>query len=108
MTSVRKRVVQPGTVVPSEARDLGVNQLSTQRSLAALGMTGIVDRASQHDCQNLMESSDWIQLHEEPIDIGPVVDFVSADAAGGIGIFLGTTREEIDAQGRKLIALDYE
>src|SRR4051812_9841779 len=55
-----------------------------------------------------MEPSDWIQLHEEPIDVGPVVEFVSATAAGGIDVFLGTTRDDTDAQGRKLIALDYE
>ena len=55
-----------------------------------------------------MESSDWIQLHDEPIDVGPVVEFVSATAVGGIDIFLGTTRDETDAQGRKLVALDYE
>jgi molybdopterin synthase catalytic subunit len=55
-----------------------------------------------------MVSPDWIQLHDEPIDIGPVVDFVSASAAGGIDVFLGTTRDETGANGGKLIALDYE
>jgi len=55
-----------------------------------------------------MESSDWIQLHDEPIDVGPVVEFVSATAVGGIDVFLGTTRDETDANGRKLVALDYE
>jgi molybdopterin synthase catalytic subunit len=55
-----------------------------------------------------MEESDWIQLHEEPIDLGPVVEFVSAGAAGGVGVFLGTTRDETDANGRRLVALDYE
>jgi molybdopterin synthase catalytic subunit len=55
-----------------------------------------------------MESSDWIQLHDEPIDVGPVVEFVSATLVGGIDIFLGTTRDETDANGRKLVALDYE
>ena len=55
-----------------------------------------------------MEASDWIQLHDEPIDLGPVVEFVSANAVGGIDVFLGTTRDETDAQGRRLVALDYE
>lgn len=51
---------------------------------------------------------DWIQLHEEPIDVGPVVEFVSAPNAGGIDVFIGTTRAETNAQGRQLVALDYE
>jgi molybdopterin synthase catalytic subunit len=55
-----------------------------------------------------MEATDWIQLRDDPIDVGPVVAFVSASAVGGIDVFLGTTRDEIDAQGRKLVALDYE
>jgi molybdopterin synthase catalytic subunit len=55
-----------------------------------------------------MEAPDWIQLHDEPVDVGPVVEFVSANAVGGIAVFLGTTRDETDAQGRKLVALDYE
>jgi molybdopterin synthase catalytic subunit len=55
-----------------------------------------------------MEAPDWIQLHDEPVDVGPVVEFVSATAVGGIAVFFGTTRDETDAQGRKLVALDYE
>lgn len=55
-----------------------------------------------------MDTSDWIELHEEPIDAGRVVEFVSAPAAGGIDVFLGCTRAETHADGRKLVALDYE
>jgi molybdopterin synthase catalytic subunit len=55
-----------------------------------------------------MEIPDWIQLHEEPIDVGPVVEFVSATTAGGIDVFLGCTRAETGADGRRLVALDYE
>lgn len=55
-----------------------------------------------------MEIPDWIQLHEEPIDVGPVVDFVGASTAGGIDVFLGCTRAETNAEGRQLVALDYE
>ena len=51
---------------------------------------------------------DWIQLHEEPIDVGPVVEFVSAPHVGGIDVFIGTTRAEVNAEGRQLVALDYE
>lgn len=55
-----------------------------------------------------MESPDWIALCDDPIDVGPVVAFVSAPQAGGIGVFLGTTREETRPDGRSLVALDYE
>jgi molybdopterin synthase catalytic subunit len=51
---------------------------------------------------------DWIQLHEEPIDVGPVVEFVTAPNVGGIDVFIGTTRAEVSAEGRRLVALDYE
>ena len=52
-------------------------------------------------------TNDWVQLHAEPIEIGPVVEFVTEDQVGGIALFLGTTRAET-AAGRQLIALDYE
>lgn len=52
-------------------------------------------------------TNDWVQLHAEPIEIGPVVEFVTEDQVGGIALFLGTTRAETTA-GRRLIALDYE
>ena len=51
---------------------------------------------------------DLIQLQADPIDTANVIAFVSAPHAGGIDVFLGTTREERDADGRELIALDYE
>jgi len=51
---------------------------------------------------------DWVQLHSEPIDVGPVVQFVTDAEAGGIAVFLGTTRAENTTAGRELAALDYE
>ena len=37
--------------------------------------------------------ADRIQLQAEPLEVGPAIEFVTAPAAGGIGVFLGTTRE---------------
>jgi molybdopterin synthase catalytic subunit len=54
------------------------------------------------------DADDWVQLHDEPVPIDAVVSFVTAPAAGGIDVFLGTTRAETDAAGRRLVALDYE
>jgi len=51
---------------------------------------------------------DWIQLHDQAIDAAPVIQFVSDGAAGGVAVFLGTTRAEEGSSGRALIALDYE
>jgi molybdopterin synthase catalytic subunit len=51
---------------------------------------------------------DWIELHAEPVAIERVVSFVSSGLAGGIDVFLGTTRAETDPAGRRLVALDYE
>jgi molybdopterin synthase catalytic subunit len=51
---------------------------------------------------------DWIALHAEPIEVGPAAAFVSAPGAGGIDVFIGTTRAEAGAEGRRLVALDYE
>ena len=51
---------------------------------------------------------DWIELHPEPVPIERVVSFVSSGLAGGIDVFLGTTRAETDPAGRRLLALEYE
>jgi molybdopterin synthase catalytic subunit len=51
---------------------------------------------------------DWIELSSHPLDLARAATFVNDDAAGGINIFLGTTRGENHADGRALLALDYE
>lgn len=51
---------------------------------------------------------DWVKLTLDPLDVAAAAAFVAAPAAGGIDIFLGTTRAETDASGRELEALDYE
>lgn len=51
---------------------------------------------------------DWICLSAEPIDVSAVMSFVASPAAGGIDLFLGVTRSERRADGRELVALDYD
>jgi molybdopterin synthase catalytic subunit len=53
-------------------------------------------------------NTDWIELTGEPLGITEVADFVRDPSAGGIAIFLGTTRGEANARGQQLSALDYE
>jgi molybdopterin synthase catalytic subunit len=53
-------------------------------------------------------AQDWIQIHGEAIAIAAVMEFVTDPEAGGIAVFLGTTRAETGPDGRKLLALDYD
>ena len=52
--------------------------------------------------------ADWVALQPQPIDVPAVVRFVADPRAGGIDVFLGTTRSERNAAGQELLALDYE
>ena len=52
--------------------------------------------------------SDWIEILVTPLDVTAAVEFVRDGAAGGIDVFLGTTRTERSADGRELVTLDYE
>jgi molybdopterin synthase catalytic subunit len=54
------------------------------------------------------EEKDWIELSGAALDTAAAVRFVSDAAAGGIAVFLGTTREEMSSGGKALLALDYE
>jgi molybdopterin synthase catalytic subunit len=52
--------------------------------------------------------NDWIELSENPLLIDKAIAFVTDPAAGGIAVFLGTTRAEKSSSGRTLLALDYQ
>ena len=49
-----------------------------------------------------------IQLQYDPIAVVPAVAHAYTGAAGGVTVFLGTTRDERNAAGQDLVALDYE
>jgi molybdopterin synthase catalytic subunit len=53
-----------------------------------------------------MVPDDLITIQAEPIEIGRVSVF--DPSAGGVALFLGTTRAECHPDGRELVALDYE
>jgi molybdopterin synthase catalytic subunit len=55
-----------------------------------------------------MSNADWIALSADPLDAGAATAFVTDHNAGGIAVFLGTTRAETSPEGRTLLALDYE
>ena len=52
--------------------------------------------------------SDWIEIIAEPLDVARAVAFVADPAAGGVAVFLGTTRWEDSLEHGELLALDYE
>ena len=51
---------------------------------------------------------DWIGILDEPLAVAAATEFVTHPDAGGIAIFLGTTRAEKNDAGNELLALDYE
>jgi molybdopterin synthase catalytic subunit len=54
-------------------------------------------------------SADIVQITAEPLDVAAAVSHVCDPAAGGVDVFLGTTRSETRAaDGVELVALDYE
>jgi molybdopterin synthase catalytic subunit len=51
---------------------------------------------------------EWMEILDQEIDAAGVVGFVTDARAGGIAMFLGTTRAERNDRGRVLVALDYD
>jgi molybdopterin synthase catalytic subunit len=51
---------------------------------------------------------DHLKITPEPLNANETIASVSSPEAGGIAVFLGTTRGEHKPDVRKLIALDYE
>ena len=58
--------------------------------------------------QPTAHAHDLVVLVEHALNAQQAIDFVSDPAAGGIDVFLGTTRAERAPDGRELVALDYE
>lgn len=52
--------------------------------------------------------SDWIDILSTALPISQAIEFVTHPDAGGINIFLGTTRAERSPAHRDLVALDYD
>jgi len=50
----------------------------------------------------------WLDILATPLPTAAAVDFVGAPEAGGVAVFLGTTRAETSAAGHPLLALHYE
>ena len=57
----------------------------------------------------MMSQPFWVELLPTPLDVARATAYVTDIAdAGGVCIFLGTTRSEKSAAGQQLLALDYE
>ncbi|XP_042070122.1 molybdopterin synthase catalytic subunit isoform X3 [Maylandia zebra] len=53
------------------------------------------------------ELSDVFKLSRDWLSVQEVVDSVSSPSCGAISVFIGTTRED-EADGRKVVGLEYE
>lgn len=51
---------------------------------------------------------DWVGIVPDQLSAGMAVRLVTDPAAGGIDVFLGTTRAETNERGQELVRLDYE
>jgi molybdopterin synthase catalytic subunit len=56
----------------------------------------------------MKDSNTWLEITPNALSVQAAVMFVTSPAAGGIDVFLGTTRSETNSQGQRLVALDYE
>jgi len=52
------------------------------------------------------DETSWFRLQEAPLPIEPLTAFLHTPAAGGIDVFIGTTRQW--TRGRETAALSYE
>lgn len=55
-----------------------------------------------------MDTPDLVHLTRDPIDSAAAIAQVGDPSCGAIAVFLGTTRADADAAGRRTAALDYE
>jgi molybdopterin synthase catalytic subunit len=55
-----------------------------------------------------LTKADWVTLFDQPLPTADAIHFVHDPSAGGIAVFLGTTRHETGPASQPLIALDYE
>jgi molybdopterin synthase catalytic subunit len=51
---------------------------------------------------------DWVEITAHPLSPEKALSFVTSPEAGGIDIFLGTTRAEKSSDGKRLTALEYQ
>ena len=55
-----------------------------------------------------MSANDDIRILAGSLDVPQAIAFVTTPAAGGLAIFLGTTRSEKNADNRELLSLHYQ
>jgi molybdopterin synthase catalytic subunit len=61
-----------------------------------------------HPATIFFMQDDWIALSERPLNAAVAISHVSDERAGGIAVFIGTTRAEGSPAPHALVALDYE
>jgi len=52
--------------------------------------------------------NNWCEILATPLPVAQATEFVQDATAGGVAVFLGTTRAEKNQAGQSLLSLDYE
>jgi molybdopterin synthase catalytic subunit len=56
----------------------------------------------------VIPGNDIVALKSTALDVGSAIGAAGDGGSGAIAVFLGITRSDVNAEGRELIALDYE
>ena len=96
-----RSVGQPAPNIMSVASDPSVESTPAQRAALAKLRDADVTPASTVAAQ-----SDFVRVTAEPLDVNAVVQQVIAPGAGGVSVFIGTTRDNFN--GKAVVRLEYE
>jgi molybdopterin synthase catalytic subunit len=59
-------------------------------------------------CRLSERADDLIEIADHELDLNTAIEHVTCEGAGGIDVFIGTTRVEVAPNGKRLAALEYE
>ncbi len=96
-----RSVGQPAANIMSVASDPSVESTPAQRAALAKLRDAEVSPEATAAAQN-----DLVVVTAEPLDVNAVVKQVIASGAGGVSVFIGTTRDNFN--GKAVVRLEYE
>jgi molybdopterin synthase catalytic subunit len=96
-----RSVGQPAANIMSVSSDPSVESTPAQRAALAQLRDAEVSPAATADAQ-----ADFVKVTAEPLDVNAVIQQVIAPGAGGVSVFIGTTRDSFN--GKAVVRLEYE
>jgi molybdopterin synthase catalytic subunit len=96
-----RSVGQPAANIMSVASDPSVESTPAQRAALAKLRDAKVSSVATTAAQK-----DFVAVTGEPLDVNAVVQQVIAPGAGGVSVFIGTTRDNFN--GKAVVRLEYE